>query len=73
MFCLERILGGGLRLGVLRGVFFDDAGEEVGALWDEIDFRPDGTFAVHYDVLHGEETANFVAENNHEEEKERGK
>lgn len=52
---LDRVLGGGLRLSCLRGIFYDAKGEEVGAIRDEIEFHPDGTFEVFRDWLHGGE------------------
>jgi len=56
---LERILGGGLRIGVLRGLFYDTDGEEAGATWDEIDFHPDGTLKIVLNTLHGEMTDKY--------------
>jgi|GEM_PF-2728203 hypothetical protein len=59
MISLERVLDGSMRLGVLRGFFHDDEGEEVGAIWDEIDFHPNGTFEIILDALHGEASNNY--------------
>jgi len=56
---LVRVLGGGLRLSTVRGVYLDAEGEEVGAVVDCVEFSPDGQVQVIRDCLEGEATDTF--------------